>query len=194
MVNLKTHSYSLKHAESSVFISCILMISQIMITYHIKIQIKSTLKLYVRPFVHTFCQLDWIFLNTNRKQFKPFKNGTIGFCFIAEKARLVTLEHLHSFSDTCTEGDRAESTDLWSVCMGLKKLLKWENSVEFSRNVKFSSQMQTSIKYTEKRVFKGLPPCGWRIIIGLGITENTGMCYYSGKLPTCSKISQAQCM
>lgn len=67
----------------------------------------------------------------------------------------MTLEYLHSFTDTCTEGDRADSTDLWSICMGLKKLLKWDNSVEFSRNVKFSSQMQTSAKYAEKEYLKG---------------------------------------
>lgn len=192
MVNLKTHSYSLKHAESSVFISCILRISQIMITYHIKIQIKSTLKLHVRPFVHTFCQLDWIFLNTNRKQFTPFKNSKIWFCFIAEKARLVTLEYLHSFTDTCTEGDRADSTDLWSICMGLKKLLEWDNSVEFSRNVKFSNANLCQVRW--ERIFKRLPACGWRIMIGLEIPENTGIGYDSGKLPTCSKISQAQCI
>lgn len=70
------------------------------------------------------------------------QNGTVWFCFIAEKARLVTLEHLHSFTDTCTEAERADSTDLWSTCMGLKKLLKWENSVESTkipRHVKFSN-------------------------------------------------------
>lgn len=64
--------------------------------------------------------------------------------------------------------------------MGLKNLLKWENSVEstkISRSVKFSSQMQISVKYTEKTEFKRLPACEWRTMIGLGIPENTGMGY-----------------
>lgn len=58
----------------------------------------------------------------------------------------------------------------------------------------WNSLMQISDKYSEKTDFKRLPAFEWRIIPDLGIPENTGIGYSSGKLPACSKISQVQCI
>lgn len=124
-------------------------------------------------------------------------NCTIWFCYFAEAARLVTLVHLHSFTDTCTDSSSTDSTDSWPMCTRLKKLLQWEgNSAEttkISRKVKFSSEDTSIYQVYWENYLKGyLLDNEWRIMMCSGRLKNMGIGYCSGRLSSCSKTSQAQ--